>query len=191
MDLRTWRMDQILMLPDWCFGRRWTIMAHRYVQGPGSAWRISSEAFPERCVMWSLELYPQECTDYNCWIRLALGHHVPTTIAQMNALDPLVPGFGTDGPEPREIRLYFSVGHSHLTMRNPLMTGGRRLVLEVTTTGGNEMRAWAAVEISSIPNEVPDELVGAAFAPFRSFARRRVESVPGTEIKKPIEGKVK
>jgi len=191
MDLRTWRMDQLLMLPDWCFGRRWIIFAHRFVQGPGTAWRVSEEAFPERCVLWSLQLYPQECTGYDCYIRLALGLRAPTTVAQMNGLDPLIQGLGTEGPEPREIRLYFSVGRAFFTMKTPLYTGGRRLVIEVSTTGGNEMRAWAACEVSAIPNEVPDELVGAAFAPFRAFGRRQAEKQVGGEVGSPSKGSVK
>lgn len=160
MKIDQWKMLDVMSLPDFVFGRRWTISVHRHVEGQGTAWRMSELMFPDSCVMWSLAIFPMISASLESHIRLALGSREPVSSGEMDSLEPLVVGLGAEGAEPRKIRFSSYNSAMYVTMRNPMRVTGRRLVIEVYAPANFETRVMACVEVSCIPTEVPDWLVG-------------------------------
>lgn len=156
MDVRSWGLGQIMQLPDCCFGRRFSVCCDALSVEEALAWDISEVALPEKCVLWEVVINsdvsvvaPQIAS-----VRIALGDQLPASSAMMDALEPLVPGLGIQGPEPR----YISGLTNHLVFhtRYPISVNGRRLILEVISNAGVSARIQLVCEFSSIPTEVPD-----------------------------------
>ena len=158
MNIRNWPLDRIMQLPDSCFGRRFSVCAHVSTDDSTVAWDISEIAFPETFVLWEVAISQHYFgfTEFFDSLRLALGDQLPTAAAMMNALEPLIPGFGAQGPEPR----YFMALPDYFAfhMRNPISAKGRRLVLEATPLPEVNIDVQVVCEVSSMPTEVPDWL---------------------------------
>lgn len=148
-----------MQLPDYCFGRRFCVCAEGKSDAAAMSWDISEVAFPEHFVLWEL-LVSLSPIDYRvATIRLAFGDQLPTDLATMNVLEPLIPGLGIDGPEPRFIALPPPYSMISLPLRTPLKPSGRRLVLEVVSAVAATGRVQVICVVSSIPTEAPDWLV--------------------------------
>lgn len=159
MDISNWPLGKIMLLPDHAFGRRFIVSAEVRATGDETVWDISEIAFPEVCVLWQLVIRPYQCVSLAGGIRIALGDQLPTSTAMMDALEPLVPGLGIQGAEPRLISVAMMAGWLNIGMRFPIHVGGRRLVLEGSCA--DQKTTWASVHVlvSSVPKEVPDWMV--------------------------------
>lgn len=156
MRIDNWGMGQVLELPDHLLGRRYLVSCSVLGGDNDAAWDISEIAFPEMCVIWEVRLYSVLTGADIDSIRVAIGDQLPTSTAMVDALEPLLPGFGAQGPDPRVISLSLN-GHCDLTrLRFGLRTAGRRLVLEVTGASGKTPRVQCGVVVSSVPKEIPE-----------------------------------
>lgn len=159
MNIRNWPMNRIMQLPDYCFGRRFIVSAAPAAPAGGAGWDISEIALPERFVIW----------EFFCWWiniealflswRLALGDILPTTIAEMDALQPLFPGLGVQGAEPRALSPLPYRIFMRWQIRQSVVAAGRRLVAELTSVPSKQGRIQVAIVVSSIPTEVPEWLI--------------------------------
>ncbi|MBA7665265.1 hypothetical protein ES703_73335 [subsurface metagenome] len=159
MDIRNWPLGQILQLPDFCFGRRWLVSCTTYSVAGEPFWDIAEIAFPENIVLWEWGFWTYALTTAADRWRLALGDQLPTTVAMMDALEPFIPGFGEQGMSPRSIRFPYNTSGNFVRLRQPIHTGGRRLVLECDANGTLHAGMMVGVVVSSIPTEVPDCLL--------------------------------
>lgn len=160
MDIRNWPIDRIMQLPDFCFGRRYMIVCSINQESGVQSWDISEIAFPEKAVIWEMTIEILGAFAFDDSFRIAIGHQLPTTTAQMSALDPLIPGMGIQGVEPRYQILQLYAGTSMRKLRMPIETGGRRMILEITPIGQKAMTV--KIIVSSIPTEVPDWLISVS-----------------------------
>jgi len=155
MDISQWSLDKIMQLPDYCFGRRFPIMAVVHTGGIGIGWDISEIGFPEICVIWELHFSGRKPEGSTVLHRIALGDQLPTATAMMDGLEPLFPGFGAQGISPR---VFLTKGEDILELRRLKMvvrTSGRRLVLEAENTGAAASESRVIVVVSSIPKDIP------------------------------------
>lgn len=159
MDIRNWPMDHILMLPDHCLSRRYSVFVCIDTTAEATEWDISELGLPDRAIIHELTLASNGEFAQMSYVRLALGEQLPTTTAQMDSLEPLFYGMGVQGPDPRVIRLSnpFFYHMNRLKMYVPAQ--GRRLILETTTLLGNSPSILAGVVVSAVPTEVPDCLL--------------------------------
>lgn len=159
MDIRNWPIGRIMQLPDHCFGSRFEVCLFASAVTGTNGWDISGVTLPERCVIWECLAYPSRVGAGVDYYRLALGDILPTTVAEMDALEPLFMGLGVQGPDPRLIPVtYF--GSSHFNrIKMPVMAAGRRVVLEVRAVNVAPQSMQVVLTVSSIPMEVPDCLV--------------------------------
>jgi len=119
------------------------------------AWDISELAFPEKAVIWEWGIWCQDQGVYMASVRLALGDQLPASAAMMNGLEPMIPGLGATGAEPRYITAMGFSGIRFNNVRIPLAAGGRRLVLEATGVPAKTPVCGAGVVVSGVPQEVP------------------------------------
>lgn len=150
-----WSISQLLQMPDEYFGRRFPIFLQAEQSQEGSSWDISEIALPDICILWHVNILSQRLVTSNDYFRLALGDQLPTTTAMMDALEPLLPGFGEQGAEPRHIILPFYGQAFDFPCRVPLATSGRRPILEVTEEGANKIRVTIVLVVSSLRVSLP------------------------------------
>lgn len=159
MDVRNWAMDQIMQLPDNCFGQRWVIGLTSNVPNANAIFDICEAGLPEVCVIWEV------C--YTCFgsigmtldIGLALGDQPPATEAAYALLPSLMPEVvsRTSGRGHQEI-----LTNVEISIRRPRLvvaSGGRRIVGRFIRVLGNAVGGQVALVVSSIPTEVPDCLL--------------------------------
>lgn len=159
MNIRDWPLGQIMQLPDCCFGGRFLVSCYIRQTILGAGWDISEIALPEKFVLWEVEFDVMTEVDKLVLTRLALGDQLPVAVGMVDALEPLLQGFGVQGPEPRVIESFGSVSFSFRRLRQPYTPAGRRLVMEVDLPIAVVAYVSASLIVSSIPTEVPDCLV--------------------------------
>jgi len=159
MDIRDWPLDKIMQLPDCCFGRKFQVSCQCRAPDGVATWDISESTLPEVFVLWGVYIIVVYSNESDNWIRIAYGDQLPTTEAMMDAYEPVLPGFGRTGAEPRRIYIYSNQGTTALKLRKPVAAAGRRLVLEAKPQAAKSMNLQVAIVVSSIPKEAPDWLI--------------------------------
>lgn len=159
MDIRDWPLDRIMQLPDCCLSRRFLISCYVTRSSAGTDWDISEIALPEKFVLWEINLNVQTDVSKLVLSRIALGDQLPAAAATVDALEPLIYGFGATGAEPRTIGTYGPAALRFVGLRQPISAMGRRLVLEVSVGADTTAYVYLGIVISSIPKEVPDWLI--------------------------------
>lgn len=162
MDIRNWPLDRIMQLPDCCFGRKFLVCLSALSKNSVAAFDISEVGLPERCVLWELSFWVDGNISGNDWFRLALGDQLPTTAAQVDALEPLIFGLGRQGAEPKRLLIRREQSLIRFTLRMPIAAIGRRPVLHYFTTVSIDSFLYVVLLVSSIPKEVPDWLISGA-----------------------------
>lgn len=159
MDVRNWSMDQILMLPDHCLSRRYSVFVTISTTPLETEWDISELALPDKAIIHEFGILCTGGFGKLATARLALGDQLPIATATMDALEPLFMGLGRQGAEPRTFQVgageYFHL--DRLKMYVPAQ--GRRLILETTAETGVEIDITAVIVVSACPTEVPDCLL--------------------------------
>ncbi len=159
MDIRNWPVDRIMQLPDYCFGRRFMLSCVLNPDAGVQAWDIAEIAFPEKAEMWELAVEITGTFNSEDTYRLAIGHQLPTTQAQMDALDPIFQGMGLQGAEPRRNIPLQITSVIIRKLRMPIHAGGRRMITELTPAAGSLRTISVKIIISSMPTEVPEWLI--------------------------------
>jgi len=159
MNLRNWSMDQILMLPDHCLSRRFSVFASSLVGPSATGWDISELALPDRAIIHEFVIWTAGTFGKFAEMRLALGDQLLTATAEMNRLEPLFSGLGVQGAEPRTLTVGGNMAYHLNRLKMFVPAQGRRLVLEVTTSTGVDIHVTAGIVVSAVPTEVPDCLL--------------------------------
>lgn len=161
MDIRNWPLDQIMQLPDWCFGQRVIQTVSYRAAAAGSFYDLCAEGLPEQCVIWSsCAVLAGSLTSYGD-MSLVLGDTVPATDAIFFEHEALFRGVGAPVIGRPMMRLYGCSGPWLMKCRRVLDAKGRRLLLRLYSGAAVDIEGTWSVEVSGVPKEVPDWLVSA------------------------------
>ena len=159
MDVRGWPVERILQLPDWVFGRSYILSCVCKISGIGITFDISELLLPNLCVVWYVKIWGWYTTGYQSYVRIGLGHFLPSTEAEFMKLKPIVHGLGITGAEPRQIHIWRDQPSLDLQMRMPLDSGGNKVCMMANALTAEFGYARLAVCVSAFPEEVPDWLI--------------------------------
>ncbi len=159
MDIRNWSLDQILMLPDHCFGRRWPIGLRVLLVDDAAVYDIAEGGLPETTVIWGLTAAIQYKALGDVSLSVALGDHLPANDAEFDVMEQVFPE--VIGPTLRrsEFEVVGTPSYPLQGIRQVLQTAGRRFVIRGIRDEGTAAGAWCIFIVSSIPREVPDCLL--------------------------------
>ena len=159
MDISQWPAERILQLPDWVFGRKFPICANVILNSGTWAADISEIGFPDPCILWSLTLGWYRHSANTIWARIALGDKLPANDAEVMTFQPLIHGFGLQGPEPRKLISYMGSSGWGFQLKDFVRTGGRHLVVSAAATAAQYCYLYVIAVVCSVPKEVPDWLI--------------------------------
>jgi len=159
MRIDDWPLNQIMQLPDWCFGQQFVVSCDVTVFGAVSAWDISEMRLPDHCVIWQLSIAWLVYGGDTCYLRMGLGHHLPATVAQMSANDNLIADLGRYVAGQRQFFGSQTRYQEVYPMRRICDSQGRNLIVEATGAAGIGLSARVGLVVSGVPTEVPDWLV--------------------------------
>ncbi len=159
MDIRNWGMDQVMMLPDGCFGTRRVITMCGSGTLTAPAYDICETGLSERTVVWGAGMWSMMPDTQDAFARFKLGDHLPTTLAEFDTLEDMFPEMACVAGYRSIMTKRGSSGLLWLPMRRMYQTSGRRIVAALGTTALTEAIGICALEISSVPREVPDCLL--------------------------------
>lgn len=156
MDISKWTPDEILALPDFCFGRRFPVFVTVICNNAVWLADISERAFPDPCVLWQVSFLITRGSAITIWFRLALGKQLPASEAEFLTLLPFLHGLGETGPEPRKMITYMASGGWSFDCKSLIRTEGRRLCACVAASAAGYTYLTVAAIVSAVPREVPD-----------------------------------
>lgn len=156
MDIRNWPIDQIMQLPDFCFGRRWAVGLGFTLAGAGAVYDISKLDLPDRIVIWGVAVVSEGSPTATNHLGLALGDIVSTSDAEFNALEQLFRGIQAADNETGQFESVTVNADALPRIREPVITNGRKLIGRVIRHTGASVGCTVNLIISSIPTEVPD-----------------------------------
>lgn len=159
MNISNWPIGRIMQLPDCCFGQKWLVTAEGYSANGARAWDMSELAYPDRMVLWEVNLCWVFSDDWGQRARIAMADVLPRTAGMMSANVPLLQGIGIQGPEPRFIYSNIYGGNEKISLRKYMEPQGKRLVIEAYSTAEHYLRIRVHTVVSSMPNEVPEWLI--------------------------------
>jgi len=159
MDVRNWGLDQLMMLPDHCFGRRWPIGLSVLGATVLPKFDVAEMALPEKCVIWELAAFYHTTGLDEAEFDIRLGDVLPTTWAEFIGYERLFKGVrGLIAPGG----LIYVTSMTSVNWQNfkmPVQAAGRRLVIGVDAGVAVGHAVQVTLTVSSIPREVPDCLL--------------------------------
>lgn len=159
MDLKNWSFDQLMMLPDCCFGTRWPIGVAVVGAVVSPKFDIAEMPLPERCIIWELAALYHEETLLKAQFELRLGDTLPLTWAAFQEYELLFKGVRTLAAPGGPIYIVSTMSVNWQNFKLPVAAAGRRLVIGVDAGQAVNNTVQAVVTVSSIPREVPDCLL--------------------------------
>jgi len=159
MDVSKWPLDEIMQLPDHAFGRRWIVSVGRSGLSNNILYDISEAGLPERFVVWEIMWCGDGEILFVVSMALGLSDYLPTTDVEFWAFPRLISDLGIDINGNRMLFIRSEQSWRRMTLRQPVASGGRRLVGRFAETATKTAAAMIAITISSLPREVPDWLI--------------------------------
>lgn len=159
MDIRNWSMDQLMMLPDSCFGTRRVISmcGEGIITAP--AFDICETGLGERTVVWGAGVWNVKTSLTATFARFKLGDQLPATLAEFDALEDMFPELSCVAGYRSILVNLGENGLLWFPMRRLYQTAGRRIVAALGVVGLSAAVGMCAIEVSSVPTEVPDCLL--------------------------------
>lgn len=158
MNIQNWGMGRIMQLPDFLFGQKYLVSVEILGDSTNFAFDISEIALPEKFVLWQFIIDPYRVTSAIGYIRIAYADVLATTEAEFMTFEPALPGWGLQGPEPREIHLSLQTGTTIINLRKFVTPGGKRLTACGVSIADNQALVRVGIVVSGVPKEVPDWL---------------------------------
>lgn len=155
MDIKNLSNWEIMQLPRSCFGYHWLITVGATMAAAGTDYDISESALPERCVIWGMSFWGTGAGYQDIRISLALGDQLPANDAQFDALDVLSNDLGFRVAGRRVVTINAPGQDVSLTLFQPIVAMGRRIVGRFEWMGAGLCIANAVLEISAYPTEIP------------------------------------
>lgn len=160
MRIDNWPWDRIMRLPDWCFGRRWWVGEYMGSTNGTVYYRLGDEQLPDKFVVWAVVINCR-APNYDRALRLTirLSTVIPSVTVDVRTMDRILKGISS----PNIVYEFFANPNGMTRIeceRQIIESNGRRLALVSNGDQVNDYRANAAIEISSVPREVPDWMGG-------------------------------
>lgn len=159
MDIRNWSMDQVMQLPDHCFGTKRLVAMCGEGMLTDPAFDICETGLGERTVVWGTSIWHLESAVAVGSVRFKLGDQLPATLAAFDALEDMFPEMVCVAGYRSVLTCTGYTGGTWLPMRRMFQTSGRRIVMALGMVGLSAGIVNAAILISSVPREVPDCLL--------------------------------
>lgn len=159
MDLSKWSMDEIMQLPDHCFGRRWWIGGEIQTDADATTYFVFEENLPDNLVVWEVLISAAPVSAGTTWgLTLRLCNVAPTAVTILG-MRRLLPGMGNvegvyDVVATRQGSFEMVPMRCLVESAGDKIGGALTLVLETL-----DMISTVGVLISSVPRSVPDCLI--------------------------------
>ena len=159
MDISTWPDYKIMMLPDWCFGRRWWVGSYAG-NTKGEIYQFcTEESLPDKFVVWGILMSFQEAAATQAMrVTIRLTRNTAAITDDTKGQERMCKGISS-----HKIQYEFYANQNGVTWINNL-----RLIVESKdrkigfVTNGDQAIAYegtVGVLISGVPRKVPDWVV--------------------------------
>lgn len=159
MDVRNWPADQLMQLPDSCFGVRTEIVMAARLGAAATVYVISPMALPDRCVIWQVQVeYPplgNAAAAVRVLVSLKFGDQLPVVAGTWGVLEDVFAGLDVIGGG----HIVFRLPCNLTKLRKLVYPQGRRFVARFEQTTVLTTDAQICLVVSSVPTEVPDCLL--------------------------------
>ena len=159
MRIDNWPLDRIMRLPDWCFGRRWWVGTYSGGTNGVINYGIIEEQLPDKFVIWGMFFCSRSVGMTEAMrVTLRLNDVAPVAWADVYALEHLFKGIGISNVI-YEFNFAANTAFWMNTERVIVESAGRKIVFVTNGDQAITYESTIAVQISSMPKEVPDWLL--------------------------------
>lgn len=159
MNILNWPEYKIMMLPDWCFGRKWWIGEYMGSTTGRIYYRLGEEQLPDWFVLWGVLVC---CRSPNCLealrLTIRLGDHTPASVTDAQKMERLL----------KKISIPSIVYELYVNQNGVIWINDQRQIMEskgrrlALVSNGNQAINYemtVGVLISAVPREVPNWVV--------------------------------
>ena len=155
MDVSGWTIDQLLRMPDWCFGDR---QLYRLYLANASAdtykWFRQELALPAKACIWGMFIATFPTTGGTGHARFGLHNILPTSTEEMDGATPIFEDYRSAAGDQNLVNLYAGIpvtfGYS---LKTGIVPAGKKLVMELYCAVAT-MRAEITFVISGVPTSM-------------------------------------
>lgn len=161
MDISRWNPNQIMQLPDWCFGNRWWVGEYMGSTTGVCYERIGEELLPQRFVLWGILVCTRSPSCAEAMrLSIRLAGSVPPSVDAWKKSSRLLGDIST---APILFELYTNPNGLDWIggIKQLVEPNGRRLALISSGDQSNAYEMTVGLLISAVPTEVPDWLIKA------------------------------
>lgn len=161
MNIKGWSANQVLQLPDWCFGGRWWVGEYMGSTSGEIYYRGGEEILPDKFVLWGIMISARSpCCLEALRLTIRLAGSAVASVAAAKALERLLKG----------ISIATIMYELYVNPNGVTWIGCERQLVEPTSkklmlvSSGDQTIAYemtVGILISAVPAEVPDWLVKA------------------------------
>ena len=156
MNIYDWPIQKKMLLPDYCFGRRWPIGVSERCKLAEYGYAISPEALPEITVIWELLIWMSSTDPGAAWFGFRLGDQLPANDAEYLGMEDLFPFYDFITEDRSSLWGSPTTNLSVRRLKMPVRTLGRRLVVRFGSNATAYQQCFAGIVVSSVPTEIPD-----------------------------------
>jgi len=159
MDISSWPLGRIMMLPDYLFGRRWVMTNVSAGTAVAPSFKKNRCMLPEYAVLWEICIISDNIVGGHGMIGIRLGDQVPANLAEFERLEEIFPC--CDCESNGKSRFNPMQGSAiHLTrLKMAFHTMGRTVVTMHRAGPGLSLETSVSMVWSSLPKEIPDCLL--------------------------------
>jgi len=159
MDISNWPDHKIMMLPDWCFGRRWWVGSYAGSTTGVVQYVCSEENLPDKFVVWGVLIAFQSPSCLQAMrVTIRLARNSADITENATTLERLCKGISS-----HKIMYEFFVPQNGLVWVNDIRTihesKDRRIAFAANGDQAIAYEGTIGVLISGVPREVPDWVV--------------------------------
>ena len=153
MSYKNWPDQKLMTLPDEKFGVRFPVSVGRNRGSAGTFYDMAETPFPDKCVIWELNISWYRSAGANARISLRLGDYIPATAAQFNALPNFMDGWGEKIQGGNQVFMCQHEWNYRIRMRKLITPQGMRLIGREELLGTSVGMLVATVIVSSLPTD--------------------------------------
>ena len=159
MDISNWPDYRIMMLPDWCFGRRWCVGSYAGNTQGKVYYYCTEESLPDRFVVWGILLaFREPLGDRAIRATVRLARDTAEVTADAWGCERVCKGISSH----KILYEFFTEQNGTAWVKNLRLivhSKGRKIAFVTNGDQVNPYTGTVSVLISGIPRQVPDWVV--------------------------------
>lgn len=156
IDISNWPIQDVMMLPDYCFGRRWLVGLTFTLTGPGAVYVLSPAKMPDKFVIWNMTINLRWATSSSILATFGMGEQSPGSALEFDNLPKIFPECETQAGLKGGFEINYLVQTDFPRLKMPVIGSGRYIIGKFVRSVGSSQGGQVCFTVSMLPKAVPE-----------------------------------